>query len=196
MRLRRLEAEYAGRVEFDWRSYLLRPEPRQPGDPEHALEKFRAYTRSWLRPAADADSGDFRVWESEEGPPSHSIPPHLVSKAAARLGRQAFERIHERLMPAYFSENRDISRFETLRELWGEVGLPSQAFDVANDPAVLEEVLADHREALECGASGVPAVRLEGNPAVIVGAHPVDLYRTWIERSLTRREQSLSPPES
>ena len=53
VRLRGLEAAYGGRVELDWRAYLLRPDPRSPSDPQAALEKFRRYTRSWERPAAE-----------------------------------------------------------------------------------------------------------------------------------------------
>jgi predicted DsbA family dithiol-disulfide isomerase len=187
VRLRRLEEEYGDRIELEWRSFLLRPERRTHADPAAALEKFRTYTKSWLRPAAEPDGGDFRVWQSDEGPPSHSVPAHLVSKAAARLGREAFDKVHERLMRAYFTENRDISRMETLLELWREVGLPEERFEVAEEPALLDEVIRDHREALESGATGVPAIRLADNPAVIVGAHPIELYRRWIDRSLERR---------
>ena len=39
-----------------------------------------------MRVGSDADSPEFRVWEGDAGPPSHSIPPHQVAKAAARLG--------------------------------------------------------------------------------------------------------------
>ena len=74
-----------------------RPRTR-PGD----IEKFRAYTQSWLRPAADAESGRFQVWEGDAGPPSHSIPPHLVAKAAATLGDGEFRRMSDRLFEAYF----------------------------------------------------------------------------------------------
>ena len=92
-------------------------------------------------------------------------------------------------MGAYFGENRDISRMEVLRALWGELKLPVEVFDGIDGiegSELLDEVLADHREALDCGATGVPAVQLEGNPAVIVGAHPVELYRRWVDRSLDR----------
>jgi len=188
VRWRRLEAEYAGKVEVQWKSFLLRPTPQESNDQVAALEKFRGYTQSWLRVAADPDAGDFQVWESDEGPPSHSIPAHLVSKAAARLGKDAFERIHERLMRAYFTENRDISDNEVLLELWIDVGLDEADFAAAGDPELLQAVIDDHKEALECGATGVPAVRLEDNPAVTVGAHPVDAYRSWIDRTLVRRE--------
>jgi predicted DsbA family dithiol-disulfide isomerase len=110
-----------------------------------------------------------------------------VSKAAQQLGRDAFERIHERLMRAYFQESRDISRSDVLLEMWLDAGLPEEEFARADDPALLQAVIDDHNEALGLGATGVPAARLDGNPAVIVGAHPVDLYRTWIERTLTRQ---------
>jgi predicted DsbA family dithiol-disulfide isomerase len=187
VRLRRLEEEYGDQIELEWRSFLLRPERRTHADPAAALEKFRAYTQSWLRPAAEPDGGDFQVWQSDEGPPSHSVPAHLVSKAAQRLGREAFEKIHDRLLRAYFKENRDISRMDVLLEMWLEVGLPEDAFEVASEPALLDEVIRDHREALESGATGVPAMQLAGNPAMIVGAHPIELYRRWVDRTLERR---------
>jgi predicted DsbA family dithiol-disulfide isomerase len=147
------------------------------------LEKFRRYTQSWLRPAAEPDSGSFRVWQGDAGPPSHSIPPHLVAKAAARLGDEEFRRMHDRLLHAYFAENRDVTDRDTLRALWREVGLPDAEFQRSEDPELLRETLRQHAEALEAGATGVPAVQLVGNEAVIVGAHPLELYQRWFRRS-------------
>jgi predicted DsbA family dithiol-disulfide isomerase len=191
LRLRRLEEQYAGRVALEFKSFLLRPEARpEPESDEHAaraLEKFRDYTRAWERIGAEPDAGEFRVWQGDEGPPTHSIPAHAVAKASARLGREAFRRMHERLLRAYFVENRDISREPVLRSLWDELGLEPAAFEARTDPAVLEEILDDHREALRFGATGVPAVRLEDNEAVIVGAQPMELYQRWIDRTLARR---------
>ena len=60
-------------------------------DPRRTLEQFRTYTRSWARPAAEPDAPAFRQWEGDAGPPSHSMPPHLVGKAAATFGRDAFD---------------------------------------------------------------------------------------------------------
>jgi predicted DsbA family dithiol-disulfide isomerase len=148
------------------------------------LEKFRAYTQSWLRAAADEDAGTFRVWQTDEGPPSHSIPPHLVAKAAATFGADAFQKMHERLLHAYFAENRDITNADTLAALWREVGLPEAEFVRSADPALLQETIAQHKEAVEVGATGVPAVRLEGQEAVIIGAQPLELYRRWVQRNL------------
>ena len=63
MRLRRIEEEFGERVHLEWRSFLLRPQP----DPNRSMEKFRAYTRSWMRPAAEPDAPPFHVWESDAG---------------------------------------------------------------------------------------------------------------------------------
>ena len=188
VRIDRLERDTPGEVEIEWRSYLLRPKP----SPGRDLERFRAYTRSWSRPGAEPDSGTFRVWQGGAGPPSHSIPPQLAAKAAASLGEASFRRMHERLLRAYFAESRDITDRETLRSLWAEVGLPEEEFARIDDPTLLREVLAQHREAQETGVTGVPAVQLAGNDAVIVGAHPLDLYRRWVERTRARRDAPSS----
>ncbi len=180
MRLHHIQQEFGERVRIEWRSFLLRPRP----DPSRTLEKFRTYTRSWMRPAADPDGGTFRVWATNAGPPSHSIPPHLAAKAAATLGEDAFQRMHERLLHAYFAENRDITDTGTLQALWQEAGLPEEAFVHTSDPALLRATLAEHNEALDHGVSGVPAARVHGREGLVIGAQPLDVYRRWIRRSL------------
>lgn len=169
-------------VEVAWKSYLLRP---QRG-PERDLERFRAYTQSWQRPAAEEASGTFRTWQGDEGPPSHSLPPQLLAKAAASVGPGAFRRLHERLLRAYFAESRDITDDGVLRALWRELSLPEAAFEQREEPALREQVLAEHEEAVRCGATGVPSVRLADNDTVITGAMPLEGYRRWVERARQR----------
>ena len=178
VRMRRLEEEFGDALRVEWRSFLLRPEPR----PRRDLEAFRSYTRSWQRPAEQEEAGEFRPWQGDAGPPTHSVPPHRVAKAAARHGEAAFRRMHERLLRAYFSESRDVTDPDTLRELWIDAELPEQAFDRWTDPQLLQEVHEEHREALEVGVTGVPALRMLGIDAVVVGAQPLETYRRWVER--------------
>lgn len=180
MRLRRIEEEFGEQVRLEWRSFLLRPQP----DPRRTLDKFRAYTHSWRRPAEEPDAPPFRIWEGDAGPPSHSVPPHLAAKAAALLGAAAFERLHERLLHAYFTENRDITDSNTLLALWREAQLPEDGFARVSDPALLRATIDQHNEAIEHGVNGVPAVCMEGREGVVIGAQPVELYRRWIERRL------------
>lgn len=129
----------------------------------------------------------FRVWQSDEGPPSHSIPAHLVAKAAAALGRDEFERVHRALLRAYFEDNRDISSAKTLYAIWLEQGLPESGLARLDDPALLKQVLDEHNEAVELGVGGVPAVQMEGIDAAITGAHPTELYRRWIQKRLAEQ---------
>lgn len=181
VRLRRLEQEFEGRVELEFRAFLLRPAPRPGG---RDLERFRAYTRTWERPAAEPDAGGFRTWQGDAGPPSHSIPPQLVAKAAARLGDDAFRRMHESLLRAYFTESRDVTDPATLRALWQDAGLDPAGFARHEDPALLRQVLGEHDEAIELGVTGVPAVMAEPQRLPIVGALPMETYRRWARRLL------------
>ena len=183
-RLHRLADEQPD-VEVEWRSYLLRPSPGRGRDPE----RFRAYTQSWQRPAAEPDGAPFQPWSSDEPPPSHSVPPHRAAKAAARHGPEAFRRFHDRLLAAYFEQSRDISSESVLAELWADVGLEPARFAEWEDPEILRQVLAEHDEAIECGATGVPSVRLADREAVITGALPYESYVQWVTRERARREE-------
>jgi predicted DsbA family dithiol-disulfide isomerase len=178
VRLHRLEEEMDGSLEIEWRSFLLRPHARSG----RSLEEFRAYTRSWLRPAQDGDGGTFRVWSTDAGPPSHSVPPHLVAKAAAELGSQSFRDVHDRLLAAYFTDNRDITDRSTLAAIWAEAGLPAAELARADEPSVLDAVLREHNAAVELGITGVPAVYVAGQTAFVIGAQPYETYRRWVDR--------------
>jgi predicted DsbA family dithiol-disulfide isomerase len=183
VRLRGLEQEFEGQVEFAWKSFLLRPK----AEPGRDLEKFRRYTRSWQRPASDEDAAEFREWQSDAGPPTHSIPPHLVAKAAAQLGEQAFRAVHDRLLHAYFVESRDTSDPAELLSIWRDAGLDAADFGRHEDPELLRQVIDEHNEAIELGVTGVPAVGIADDDIVITGAHPRELYRRWIRRALDTR---------
>lgn len=174
-----MASESESPFELEWRSFLLRP---QPSPEPRTLEQFRTYTESWRRCASEEPSAGFQVWSTDEGPPSHSIPPHLVAKAAARISAEAFETLHEGLLDAYFRKNRNITDDVVLLDLWRQSGLEEADFESRQDPTLLEDVLAQHQEAIEHGASGVPAVRAEGQFGVLMGAQPVEVYRRWLEK--------------
>lgn len=183
VRLWRVHDAVGGFLALDWRSFFLRPVP----DPTLTLEKFRAYTRSWARPAADADGGTFRVWEGEAGPPTHSVPPQLLAHAAATLGPDAFRAVHERLFHAYFAENRDITHPDVLAAVWREAGLPPDEIGRVADEALVRATLAEHDGAVQAGITGVPTVMMAGFEELpIVGAQAEETYRRWVIRALER----------
>jgi predicted DsbA family dithiol-disulfide isomerase len=183
--LRGIEEEYGDRVVFEWRSFLLRPNPQEG----RSLEEFVRYTESWRRPDAEEDAGDFRVWQTKNGPPSHSIPPHMMMKAARRLaGAEVAAKMSARLFAAYFTENLDITADATMKEIWQECGLDLALFEQTGDDALLQEILEEHRDAMKYGVTGVPAIMLVGTDVAVTGAHPRSVYRRWIDRTIAARE--------
>lgn len=170
-------------LELVWKSFLLRPyaEPKP-------LDKFRRYTESWMRPAAQGDAGEFRVWATDEEPPSHSIPSAVAVKAAERQG--AFPRYHRALMHAYFARNLNVSSRRVIDLVARECDLDMAAFARDfEDPTVAEQVIADHNEAVEIGISGVPCVVLEGG-FLMPGAQERAVYLSIVRKLLSRQGAS------
>lgn len=179
-RLWRVADEHDGRVELVWKSFLLRPRP----DPNRTLETFRTYTQSWARPAAEPDAPPFQVWQGDAGPPSHSVPPHLVAKVAATLGPAIERAVRARLFEAYFAQNHDITDAETLVGIWDGLDLPREVFARAGEETILEAVVAEHNAAVSESLSGVPAVMVEGGDTAVPGALPFETYQAWVRRLL------------
>lgn len=127
----------------------------------------------------------FRPWATDEGPPSHSVPPHLAAKAAARISPRAFEKYHDLLMIAYFTENRNITDQRVLKEIWMNLDLPSEAFWVSEEDEVLREVVTEHNEAVNLGITGVPAVVMEALPFPMVGVQNDEVYYRLISQANT-----------
>jgi predicted DsbA family dithiol-disulfide isomerase len=175
VRLAKLEQEFPDTLEVVWKAFLLRPyeEPKP-------LDKFRRYTQSWLRVAEQADAARFRVWSTDEDPPSHSVPPAIAVKAAARQGR--FDRYHLALMDAYFYANRNVTALATMLDVAADCGLERERFlaDLA-DEALARAVVADHNEAIGMGITGVPNVVVDG-VLPIPGAQDIDFYRHVVRR--------------
>ena len=125
----------------------------------------------------------FRPWATDEGPPSHSVPPHLAAKAAARISQGAFEKYHDRLMIAYFTENRNITDQKVLKEIWSDLDLPAEAFRISEEDDILQEVVNEHNEAVTLGITGVPAVVMEGLSFPMVGVQNDEVYHRLISQA-------------
>ncbi len=179
MCLAKVADEFQDSLLVEWKSFLLRPHP----EPK-SLERFKSYTRSWMRPAEQPDAGRFRVWSTEEAPPSHSVPPNVAVKAAARQG--AFERFHLALMDAYFYGNRNVTERTTIVDVAQAVGLDMVAFERdLDDTSVAAEVVRDHNEAVSNGIHSVPTVVVNGS-LPLPGAQELAVYRRVVERGLER----------
>ena len=152
------------------------------------MEKFRAYTRSWERPASQPEGGRFRQWSTDEPPPTHSIPPNVALKAAAELGH--FDEYHLAVMDAYFYQNRNVTDAANLIDIATTVGIDGGEFErLLHDENLTRAVVADYNEAREQGVTGVPTVVL-GEGFAIPGAQDLALYRRIIDKSLANAEEN------
>ena len=185
MRLEKIAAEFEDTVEVVWKSFMLRPSPHP-----RSVEEHREYTKSWLTPASQPESGNFTVWATENQPPSHSVPALVAGKAAATFGEEAFHRFHLEVMEAYFNENRTISDPDVLDDVAGRAGIDAAEFRrriSENGQDFENEVFAEHTEAVSIGVNGIPSVVVD-DALLIPGAVGADVYRQIIKERLELRE--------
>jgi predicted DsbA family dithiol-disulfide isomerase len=103
------------------------------------------------------------------------------SRAALNVAELARERgvhkpFHERLMTAFWGEDRDISDPDVLAEEAEKFGLdPDEVRDVAMAHPYQDRVNASTQAVMEMGAGGVPAFAVDDR-ALIPGAQPHALF--------------------
>ncbi len=183
MHLEQLSERVGDQVEIEWRSYLLRPEPREP-----SMEKFRAYTQGWLRPASMAPEVEFVPWATDNPQPSHSLPSSVAGKVAASFGPEAWDRFHLALMRAYFTENRTISEVEVQTDVAGECDIDPHEFSrrLRTDGEAHESrVRHEHATAIDHMVTAVPTV-LVNDALPIPGAQDLDVYLNVVERLVAK----------
>jgi predicted DsbA family dithiol-disulfide isomerase len=90
------------------------------------------------------------------------------------------------LFAARFTEGRQLSDHQVLRDIAGSVGIPeARTQEVLAGPAYVEEVRADEAEARERDVTGVPYFLIEGAWA-IPGAQDVQTLDTVLQRAWSR----------
>lgn len=184
VRALRFKERHGDEVALEWKSYLLRPEPR-----ETDVERFRAYARSWERPAALEPGLVFRCWEGDSAPPTHSLPAAVAGKVAEGYGEEASLAYRLALFAAYFGENRTISDPDVLADVAGSVGIDAAEFRrrLDDDRAVATDaVFDDFSDALELGVTSVPSVVLPGR-LVLRGARDDHEYDEALARARAAR---------
>lgn len=178
-------AESAGdRVEIDWRSFLLRVEPKT-GD----REKFIAYTQSWLRPAETEPRAAFQVWASDADQPSSSVPAQVAFKTVEAGWPELAMAYHRRLLEAYFSENRNIASSDELVNLAVEVGIDRDEFESfasEHTEEMTRNVIEDHNSAMEREVTAAPTV-VFADAFAVPGAQPVETYERILEAIESRQ---------
>jgi predicted DsbA family dithiol-disulfide isomerase len=179
VRLEELQERLGDRISIEWKSFLLRAEPKT-GD----RDKFVEYTKSWLNPAEQEPGADFRVWATDAPQPTSSIPAQVAYRILEKEWPELAGAFHDRLLRAYFSENRDISDGNELLALAVGVGADADRFHAASlefGDETARAVIDEHNSAITNGVTAVPTVVFQ-DTFPIPGAQPVDTYERIVEK--------------
>jgi predicted DsbA family dithiol-disulfide isomerase len=109
------------------------------------------------------------------------------SRAALNVAELARERgvhkpFHERLMTAFWGEDRDISDPDVLAEEGERFGLdPDEVREVARTHPYQDRVQASTQAVMEAGANGVPAF-VVADRVLIPGAQPHSLFEKVMQK--------------
>ncbi len=114
----------------------------------------------------------------------NTFDAHRLTQAARGTAWEA--PLVRRLFIARFSEGRQLSDHQVLRDIAGSVGLPATITDeVLDGPAYGEDVRADEAAATELGVTGVPYF-LIGGAWPVPGAQDVETLSVLLERAWSR----------
>ena len=128
-------------------------------------------------------------WDSDDAHPSHSLPALAAAKLVDTHGEAIADDFHHRVFNAYFNENRTISDLDVLAEIAGESGLDPVVFTAefnAKRSELEAQVFADHNDAIQLGARGVPATIVD-NRTAISGAQDTVVFAQAIDNALAIR---------
>lgn len=104
----------------------------------------------------------------------------LIIAVDMQDGSQAAMRLSGAVFAAVWAQQRDIANAETLAELLGECGLPSERLAQAHSQAVQDQYEANTQAAIEAGVFGAPSYCLDGE--IFWGQDRLD----FVERRLTQ----------
>ena len=119
---------------------------------------------------------------------TNTFDAHRLTKFAQSKGKKG---ISEKLFAAYFTDNKELSNLELLKEIGIEVGLDGEevAQMLATD-LFAKEVREDEREAARYGIYGVPYFLINRKYA-ISGAQSTELIRKTLEEILEKEKVEL-----
>jgi predicted DsbA family dithiol-disulfide isomerase len=189
---------HAGEVEVVWRSFQLDPSVPE-GETSPTLPSLAAkYGRSVEEMRGQlshvegvaADEGlEYHLAEAVSG---NTLLAHQLIHLAAERGLGG--ELKERLLHAYFEEQRSVFDVESLVELGAEAGLDAEEARAAlTDRRYLAAVHEDIATARALGATGVPFFVVDRTYGA-AGAQPADVLLQLLERAWADSHPLLTVP--
>jgi predicted DsbA family dithiol-disulfide isomerase len=171
VRLRRLEAEFPGRIEMLHRSFVLLGE-------ERSGRVFLDYHRTHRQAAAqqDSDAPRFEIPAAGHAYPRSSFPALEAAAWVRDTQPDRFAAFDLALFEGFFGHTEDISDPDVLCRLGRECGVdPARLGEVLAGASMRPLVLQETDEAFRLGIRGIPAVVIPGRPPIVGAVRYPDL---------------------
>ena len=176
------------KVEIEWQPFELNPMMPAGGQNlnEHMMEKYRMspeqlkQTQQHMVNAANDVDFDFNF--DDKSLMVNTFEAHILLEYAKGFGKQT--ELKMQLMKAYFSEGKDVSDKNILKQALVDVGLNAEeALSKLNDEKAIEEVRTKQDYWKGMGISSVPTIVFNRKNA-ITGAQPVNALKKFISEML------------
>ena len=178
-------------VEIEWQPFELNPHINKEGEnlKEHMIEKYNLSseklkeTQQHMIDAADAL--DFTFDFHDEMRMVNTFEAHVLLEYAKSFGKQTDLKMH--LMTAYFSDKKDVSNREVLKQALLDVGLDvDEAFAKLDNEEAIKEVKTKQDYWKQLGISSVPTIVFDRKSAV-TGAQPIAILKKVLVKVVAER---------
>ncbi|PKA99206.1 putative DsbA family dithiol-disulfide isomerase [Flavobacteriaceae bacterium MAR_2009_75] len=168
-------------VEIEWQPFELNPNMPAEGQnvQEHIGEKYGStleqQKESQQRMAEAGEELGFTFDYFDEMRMSNTLEAHILLEYAKTFGKQTDLKM--RLTTAFFSERKDVSKREVLKEALLDVGLNAEeAFAKLDDDDAKYEIKSKEAYWQNLGVKSVPTIVFDRKSA-ITGAQPVETFK-------------------
>ena len=168
-------------VEIEWQPFELNPNMPAEGQnvQEHIAEKYGStleqQKESQQRMAEAGEELGFTFDYYDEMRMSNTLEAHILLEYAKTFGKQTDLKM--RLTTAFFSERKDVSKREVLKEALLDVGLNAEeALAKLDDDDAKYEIKSKEAYWQNLGVKSVPTIVFDRKSA-ITGAQPVETFK-------------------
>ena len=168
-------------VEIEWQPFELNPNMPAEGQnvQEHIAEKYGStleqQKESQQRMAEAGEELGFTFDYYDEMRMSNTLEAHILLEYAKTFGKQTDLKM--RLTTAFFSERKDVSKREVLKETLLDVGLNAEeALAKLDDDDAKYEIKSKEAYWQNLGVKSVPTIVFDRKSA-ITGAQPVETFK-------------------
>jgi predicted DsbA family dithiol-disulfide isomerase len=186
------ELGIADQVDIEWQPFELNPNMPAEGQnlQEHLAEKYGAgpeqHQQMQNQMKAAGAAVDFVFNYQDDMRMANTFDAHILLEYAKEFNKQTDLKMI--LMKAFFTDNKDVSDREVLRQALKEAGLNvEEGFDRLDNKKFQEEIRAKQNYWKNMGVNSVPTLVFNRKSAV-TGAQPVDIFKKVLKEALNENE--------